>query len=540
MSLPVPRVQRSFCDVVFAAGELFPPGSRYRVFREKVLPALRKARPRLAGLYCAENGRPAIEPVVALGATALQFMEKLPDRAAADAVRLHLGWKYALDLEVDEGGFHASSLCVLRARLVEHEEERLVFDVVLEALREAGLVRRRARQRLDSTHVLGLVAAMSRLDVVRETLRGAVEALRAGAGALALEGWGRLVELYVETEPDWRRLTKEALAEKFQQAGRDAQRLLAWLEEQASPLRELGAVALLRRVFDEQFELAADGPQRRKPEPSGSVKNPHDPDAQWSAKDKEGKKAWVGYKAQILETVPDEAEPKRPGEPTEQFLTDLTTTEGIASDLDGMGRTLQAQAENGQEPPPELYVDAGYVTDDTLFEAKAQGRELVGPARPCPQKEGTLPADQFDVDLPARQATCPAGKTSTQCSLIHDADQGTVYWRFEWGAQCDACERRARCTQSRTGRRLLAVGLHHDLLQARRREMKTAEFQQRLHARNAIEGTVSELVRLGLRRTRYRGLAKTRLHGYLVGAACNLRRWLRLEAWRLETRPQAS
>ncbi len=128
MSLPAPRVQRSFCDVVFAAGELFPPGDRYRVFREKVLPVLRKARPRLAGLYCAENGRPAIEPVVILGASVLQYMDKLPDRLAAGEVRLSLGWKYALDMEVDAKGFDASSLSVFRARLVEHEEERLAFD----------------------------------------------------------------------------------------------------------------------------------------------------------------------------------------------------------------------------------------------------------------------------------------------------------------------------------------------------------------------------------------------------------------------------
>jgi hypothetical protein len=533
MSLPRKKVQRSFADAVLAAGELFPPGDRYRVFREKVLPALRKVRPRMVALYCVDNGRPGIELVVMLGASLLQFLEKLPDRLAAAAVRLNLGWKYALDLEVDYQGFHPSSLSYFRTRLLEHEEERLAFDAILGGLREAGLVRRKARQRLDSTHVLGLVSAMSRLDVVWQTLRGAVEALRKAAGALGLEGWGRLVELYVETEPDWRHLTKKELGEKFRQAGRDAHRLLEWLEDPSSPLRDLEAVALLRRVFEEQFERTPDGPQRRKGEPSGAVKNPHDPDAQWSTKDKEGKKAWVGYKAQIMETVPDEDAPPKPkGEPTEQFLTELTTTEAIASDLDGMGRTLDAQAAAGQEPPPELYVDAGYVTDDTLAEAKEEDRELVGPARPCPHKEGMLPADQFDVDLPARQATCPAGKTSTQCSLIHDADQRTTYWRFEWGAQCDGCELRARCTKSRTGRRILAVGEHHDLLQARRREMKTPDFQHRMRRRNAIEGTVSELVRLGLRRTRYRGLPKTRLHGYLVGAACNIGRWLRLEAWR--------
>jgi len=423
-------------------------------------------------------------------------------------------------------------LCNFRKRLVKHEEERLAFDAILDGLREAGLVRRKVRQRLDSTHVLGLVSAMSRLDVVWQTLRGAVEALRKTAGALALESWGRLVEVYAETEPDWRGLKKAELAAKFQQAGRDAHGLLSWLDGQSSPLRELEAVALLRRVFAEQFEVGPDGPQRREAEPSGAVKNPHDPEAQWSTKDQDGKKAWVGYKAQIAETVPDDDEPKPKGEPTGQFLTDLTTTEAIASDLDGMGRSLKAQGEAGQEPPPELYVDAGYVTDDTLAQAKAEGRELIGPARPCPQKDGMLSADQFDVDLAARRATCPAGKASTQCSHIHDADQGSTYWRFEWGAQCDTCELRPRCTKSRTGRRILAVGEHHDLLQARRREMQTPQFQQRMHRRNAIEGTVSELVRLGLRRTRYRGLAKTRLHGYLVGAACNIGRWLRLEAWR--------
>jgi len=83
----------------------------------------------------------------------------------------------------------------------------------------------------------------------------------------------------------------------------------------------------------------------------------------------------------------------------------------------------------------------------------------------------------------------------------------------------------------------VCVGVHHDRLQARRREMKTEAFGQRMHQRNAIEGTISELTRLGLRRTRYRGLAKTTLANDFLAAACNVRRWLRLLAWRQETAP---
>lgn len=61
---------------------------------------------------------------------------------------------------------------------------------------------------------------------------------------------------------------------------------------------------LLKRVFDEQYELTDQGPQRRKQEDSGVVKNPHDPEVQWSTKDPTHKTGWEGYKVQIAKTVP--------------------------------------------------------------------------------------------------------------------------------------------------------------------------------------------------------------------------------------------
>ena len=53
--------------------------------------------------------------------------------------------------------------------------------------------------------------------------------------------------------------------------------------------------------------------------------------------------------------------------------------------------------------------------------------------------------------------------------------------------------------------------------------------------RNGIEGTQSELVRgHGLRHARYRGLAKVRLQNYFSGAACNVKRWIGQEAWKIQ------
>ena len=83
MSMPKAKVQRTLFDVPVLVGGLFAATDRYRVFREKILPALVACREQLAGLYCADNGRPGIEPVLLAGVTLLQFMEKTPDQRAA-------------------------------------------------------------------------------------------------------------------------------------------------------------------------------------------------------------------------------------------------------------------------------------------------------------------------------------------------------------------------------------------------------------------------------------------------------------------------
>ena len=158
MSLPQPKVQRSFFDVTFVARDLFDAKDRFSLFHEKILPALERQRPTLASFYCEDNGRPAIDPVVMAGVTLLQFMEKSPDQKATEMIKLNLGWKYALNLDIAYQGFHPTSLVYFRERLLESEKERVIFDGILEALRKEGLVKKQSKQRLDSTHVFGCVA----------------------------------------------------------------------------------------------------------------------------------------------------------------------------------------------------------------------------------------------------------------------------------------------------------------------------------------------------------------------------------------------
>src|ERR671918_1372546 len=81
----------------------------------------------LTALY-PHRGKPAEAPWRLALITVMQFAEDLSDRAAADAVRSRIDWKYALSLELTDSGFDSSILCEFRARLLEGHAEKLLFD----------------------------------------------------------------------------------------------------------------------------------------------------------------------------------------------------------------------------------------------------------------------------------------------------------------------------------------------------------------------------------------------------------------------------
>jgi len=102
-----------------------------------------------------QNGRAVEAPWRLALMTVLQFMEELPDRQAADAVRGRIDWKYVLGLELADPGFDASVLCEFRQRLVKGNAEHLLLDTLLDVCKQRGWLRARERQRTDSTQLLG-------------------------------------------------------------------------------------------------------------------------------------------------------------------------------------------------------------------------------------------------------------------------------------------------------------------------------------------------------------------------------------------------
>lgn len=540
MSLPAFSTQAELFSTAGLSCDLFDQTDRYRLFAQMVYPAVVASREKLEKCYCAENGRVAIEPVLLLGISLLQYVDGLPDRQAVEMLRYHAGWNFALNRQLGDELFHPTTLVHFRQRLLEQEQSALGFKIILDALAQAGLVSRQSRQRLDSTQMFGLVSRMSRLDCVRESLRLALQELEVQVAPEARpEFWLGWWERYVESQTDYR-AGGEALARKLVEAGTDTARLLEWAGGQPKDAFARGPqLTLLARVFQEQFEITARpiAPKGPGELSSDRVRNPHDPEATYAVKGEgKKKKEHVGYKVQVAETV-TQAE-LAPGEPTTNFITGIVTHAAHQSDQAGAEKMAAEQAEMGLEKPPVQYVDAAYVSAEKLAGAAAEGRQLIGPALSAPHNNGgRFTAESFDIEVERRRAVCPAGKLNTQCSRLENQTTGQVTYRLEWGQDCQACPLRAPCIGPGQAHRTLVVGEHHTVLQARRKEQKTEAFVREMKHRNAIEGTQSELVRAhGLRRARYRGLAKARLQNYFAAAACNVKRWIRRKVWELSPR----
>jgi transposase len=419
MSLPFFSTQAELFSTAGLSASLFAPTDRYRLFAKLVYPPLAAKRAALAKCYCADNGRVALEPVLMMGVSLLQELDGLPDRQAVEMLRYHAGWNFALNRQLGDEVFHATSLVNFRHRLEEHGQTALGFQTILSALEEAGLVSRQSRQRLDSTQMFGRVSKMNRLDCVRESLRMALQEAAPALGEAARPAWwASLWERYVESQADYR-AGSETLARKLVQAGADAHQWLAWLTEHSEGLAQGEQARLLARVLGEQFELrvggAAPQPKSKEPltagaaepppptpeqeagpeaqgsgivvEPKGKgqfasdrVQNPHDPEATYAVKGQgQHKKEHVGYKVQVAETVCEAT--LAPAEPTRNFIVGMVTQPAYQSDEAGALQMEAEQAAMGLEKPPVQYVDGAYISAQKLVEAQAQGRELIGPAQ---------------------------------------------------------------------------------------------------------------------------------------------------------------
>jgi transposase len=520
-----PKPVREMPPEIAQVRDLIPEGSVYRLVGGVLYAKYDDADH--VDLYDAE-GQSGISPVLLTFVTVFQFLEKLSDRAAANAVRVRLDWKYALHLPLNYAGFNFSVLSEFRDRVIQHGAEARLFDSVLGQLREVGLLKQRGRQRTDSLAILTKVRDLTRLERWVETVRLALRALLA-----ADENWVRMT-----VPPTWEdiygrpciheKLTQAERATVAERVGLDGQWLLERLQAEETPerLRDLPEVKVLVTVWQQQFRIVEGEFVAQEPGSYNGktrIDTPHDPEARYSAKRGQG---WVGYKLQATETD-DEDMP--------HLLTDIAVTSSVETDYEAL-EAIQERLEKRDVLPAEQLGDKGYITEGNLANSAKRGIDLIGPVKKdCwvqARNRGGITLEQFAVDSENLTAVCPGGQKAT----IGTRKGKRLVFRFP-KAVCAACPLRAQCCTGKGGRSL-SVGRNYQVLQAARARQETEEFKAlyRQH-RGGIEGCLSGLVRgQGIRVGRYIGTAKIHLQALFTGAAVNLQRAAR---WLAGERPQA-
>jgi transposase len=453
-------------------------------------------------------------------ALVFQMMEKLPDRLAAEMVRVRIDWKYALHLPLNWAGFHWSNLSHFRQRLIENEAEYLVFDRLVKLLVEPGFIRQRGKQRTDSMSILGLVAKLSRLELVLETIRVVLVTIEKVDGDWLEKN---VPEAFLErygTKKRRYKMTEEEIEAELRQAGADGLWLLQQLAAASSEIAELEPVEVMREIWGQQFEWDQEGSYegpKEKLEGHGVIQSPHEPEVRYREK---RDKQWQGYGAQVSETAEEKGEVN--------FITDIGVTDAQSSDVRSLPEVQERLVKRDVEPEEQV-VDQAYVSGTSLAQSQEQGIKLVGPIGPevGPKEykpvvsEAELLSD-FEVDIEAKKATCPAGQTAEKWQEVSRSD-GTVEYRFYFGQQCVACPLRAHCTEAKAGR-TITYHQHHDQVAQCRLAIETEEFKAAMKRRAPVEGTISQVARGGGRYARYRGARKVNLQLVFTAVGINLRR----------------
>jgi transposase len=507
------------------------------------------------------RGRPGWSPGRLALVTVLQMVENLTDRQAADAVRDKISWKYALGLGLDDEGFDPSVLSEFRTRVVAHGLEQRVLDLLLDALKAEGLVGAGGKARTDSTHVIGAVRELNRLELAGESVRAALEALAVAAPdwlptVIDIADWGRRYGARVDT---WRLPTsKTKRAELVAAYGTDAVTLLRAVYDTgdaAAPpwLAELPAVEVLRRVLVQNYVITTNAAGRevvraREADTDGlppgrtRLSSPYDLDARWAAKGND--LAWNGYKVHITETC-DPADPTPAGADTAgrdtarerpNIITGVATTDATVPDA-AMTEPIHAALAGRELLPAQHYLDSGYPSAALLVDSLHRwGVSLVTPlladsSRQAKQAAGYDRAG-FTIDFDTQQATCPQGRTSTCWNPVTQRGTHAIVIKFA-AATCRPCPVRDQCTRTthpQYGRQLTVPPreVHHAQLTARAAQ-DTPDWRADYARRAGVEGTIRQAVAVtGIRRARYRGLPKTRLEHVYSAVALNL---IRLHAY---------
>jgi len=470
-----------------------------------------------------ENGRNGISPALLSLITILQWRENLSDVETLVACNFRIDWKIALHLPLDEMNlFEPSTLCRFRRRLLDHDKAALMFDKILNLCIEKGFVKKRGRQRVDATHIVKNINRISTTDLLFRSVKVLTEELA-----------GKFNTIFEENVPAD---IKERYGKKFSSFGLSKQRrgdkqaeivqdgfILESIAKECKIDDDLVQLPIMLTIFLENVVISEKEINEKIfieieeiQSPKQSIFDPRDPTLKMGIK---GKTSWVGAKCQIIET----AEPK--GEIN--FITGVIEEPAQKNDQMSHEAIMANNQKHGLNPE-KIYADSNYISAQAIENYHKDSTELMGYFTPPSIRRPGFGVYDFKIDCENYTAICPMGKHSTKVK-IQKGDTRVIHFDK---SDCMDCPNFTSCVNTKRYKsRQVVLGKYFKEISEHRVLQKTESFKNEMKLRPAIEGTISELVRVvGFRKIKYKGKSGRQFQCYSAATALNVRRLVRAMA----------
>jgi hypothetical protein len=246
-----------------------------------------------------------------------------------------------------------------------------------------------------------------------------------------------------------------------------------------------------------------------------------DPDARSG---KKTGKSWAGYKGHLI--VEEESE----------IITAVETTPANQEDGRQLPHLLKQQEQAHDLEPEELSGDKAYGTGVNL--EILESRQITGyvsiKEKYNPNGADLFTQDDFQYDPLQDTLTCPAGWVVTghqpDVVITEKMRRAGIVFNFKHD-QCSNCELKTRCYpgKSKVHGRQVHLSVYEPYYWEMKERMESEAGKEVYRNRYKIEHKVADLARYcGMRRCRYQGLVKARIHTLLSATVSNIKRMARL------------
>jgi transposase len=464
--------------------------------------------------YTPNFGRPAEDPEFMLRLCLLQYLYGDSDRQVIENAAMNLGYKYFLGLAIDEEVPDATTVSYFRAIRLGEEKFRRVFERIVQQCIDKGLVKGK-RQIIDSTHIVADMAVTSLTGLIRLCRRNVLDTIDKQDSKIADKLGGK--DIRFDKQDKYSR-KEDNLEEEIEQAEALLSEVSREIEQ--GKLKEDAELSKDMKLLEKAVIDREDGAENR-------LVSPVDPDARMGRKES---KHWAGYKGHLV--VEEQSE----------IVTAVETTPANMNDGQLLKPLLKQQSEALSLVPEELSADKAYGSGANLEALEGAGitgyislSEKVNHIDP-----NFFTVEDFRYDEANDSLTCPAGNTAPyhRRAVFDTKEQkrrGNIF-QFK-PEQCNNCELKGKCHKGNRGRTVY-ISYYQPLFQQMKARLESEGGKAVYRNRYRIEHKIADLARYcGMRRCRYRGLARAGIHTLLAAIASNVKRMARLLYHREEAPP---